>query len=358
MPFLDQLLNPDPLAPKPTFGQNFRQNLGPLMMAIGTDIASGGKGRGLAMLPGMIDDRARRQAYMQEQQQQAQARSQTAAWLQPRDPELAQLVQQGAIDSKTAVSEWYKKEQAKRAMPDAPDVVEIFDDQGRPQKAMWNGREYVPVGGSKAPQGPGISIGEDGQLVVNSPQDTKNAANVIMDERALSASATKLKDNIKVMREAQKRAGYTGIGGGVYDAADQVMETVTGGRIGLPGSPAARAVIKSGGLKFVLDNVQATKGAISNKEMDLFAQAAPGLSTTPEGNKVLLDIAEKVADRQIQRAQEMENWRRQNGTVDGFEAAWADYVENNPILTPDMFGVGPAAPAANAPAVSYEEYFK
>ena len=207
-----------------------------------------------------------------------------------------------------------------------------------------------------APRGAGISIGEDGQLVYNIAQDQKNAANSLNDERAISASATKLKDTISVMREALKNAGYTGVGGQYYDGLDQILGAFRGGDGLLPGSPAARSVIKSGGMKFVLDNVQSTKGAISNKEMELFQQAAPGLTQTPQGNKVLLDIAEKVADRQQMRLAEMEKWRAANqGSLDGFEPAWAQYVNENPILSQDMFLGGDEKQADLPQGVTEEE---
>ena len=46
--------------------------------------------------------------------------------------------------------------------------------------------------------------------------------------------------------------------------------------------------MKTGGLDVALAQVQKTKGAISNAEMDLFMAAAPGLQNTPEGNAALL----------------------------------------------------------------------
>ena len=40
--------------------------------------------------------------------------------------------------------------------PKAPSVAEFYGPDGRPYKAQWNGSEWVPVGGAKAPSAPGV----------------------------------------------------------------------------------------------------------------------------------------------------------------------------------------------------------
>lgn len=84
---------------QPSFAQNFRQNLGPVLQAIGIDIASGGKGRGLAMMPSLIDNRQQRMAQMQAQQQQAEQQNKTKQWLQAQGrTDLVPLVDAGQAD--------------------------------------------------------------------------------------------------------------------------------------------------------------------------------------------------------------------------------------------------------------------
>ena len=51
------------------------------------------------------------------------------------------------------------------------------------------------------------------------------------------------------------------------------------------------------GMKFILDIISKTKGAISEKEMKLFEAASPGAGITPLGNKQILDLAEATAER-------------------------------------------------------------
>lgn len=203
-----------------------------------------------------------------------------------------------------------------------------------------------------APPSPGLSLDSEGRLVMNTPQDSKNAANRLDDERNEAKSASRLKDAISVMRQAQENAGYTGVGGEFYDKADQVLEGISGGYVGLPGSPEARAVLKSGGLKFVMEQVEASKGAISDKEMEIFRQASPGLGQTPAGNKILLDIAEKVADRQLLRLQEMELWRSERGSLDGFESAWSQWIKENPIVSTEAMSGGSTQQSGQASSTS------
>tara|TARA_R110000787_G_scaffold25275_4_gene71087 strand:- start:1962 stop:3245 length:1284 start_codon:yes stop_codon:yes gene_type:complete len=55
--------------------------------------------------------------------------------------------------------------------------------------------------------------------------------------------------------------------------------------------------MKSKGMDFVLQRIDKTKGAISEKEMRAFKEASAGLENTPEGNRMILELAQKVAER-------------------------------------------------------------
>lgn len=87
-------------------------------------------------------------------------------------------------------------------------------------------------------------------------------------------------------------------------------------------------------MDFVLDFIAQTKGAISEREMDAFAQASPGLSRTPEGNELILDYAEKVADRQVEIAKMQRDYMKRNdGLLDaGFADELDAYHEANPLF--------------------------
>lgn len=88
-----------------------------------------------------------------------------------------------------------------------------------------------------------------------------------------------------------------------------------------------------------LNYVNQTKGAISDKEMATFSQAAPGLTHTREGNKQLLGMAIKIADRQNEMAQYYANHIRSDGYAKTRQG-WQDYINDNPVFG-DMPNAGP-----------------
>ena len=59
-------------------------------------------------------------------------------------------------------------------------------------------------------------------------------------------------------------------------------------------------VLNQLGMGFTMAIVSQTKGAISNKEMQLFINASPGLASTYEGYMMQLDYLDRVAQRQKQ----------------------------------------------------------
>ena len=172
-------------------------------------------------------------------------------------------------------------------------------------------------------------------------------ANRVTDAQDAAAAGSQLKQTIGLLRDANQNTGYSGVGAGIYGAVDDAAEQFGLGDY-LPGEAGARATMRKGGIDAALAMVGKTKGAISNAEMGLFLSGSPGMSNTPEGNAALLDIMEGIADRDIERANQMEQWRQQHGTLDGFERAWGDYVNANPLIVPDGRGGIALASGGNA----------
>jgi hypothetical protein len=86
-------------------------------------------------------------------------------------------------------------------------------------------------------------------------------------------------------------------------------------------------------IAFTLANVAQTKGAISNREMDLFKEASPFLGQTYEGFMLALDLQERIARKKIEFAREYNLHRsqfvRENPEKKGFAlndemARWVD----------------------------------
>lgn len=265
----------------------------------------------------------------------------TFQYLQQTNPELAQMVQAGM-----PVAEAWKMiaedRKLKAQAPNPPDVKEFFDENtGQPYKAQWNpqNQSWDRIGGVKqSNSGFEVSL-PDGTTVRQGAfgsQDQKNLANRVSTEQDAAATAANLKQTVQMLREANSNVGYSGVGGNIYGAVDDTLEQL--GAPSLPGNARSRATIRSGGLQVALANVAKTKGAISNKEMELFMAASPGLQNTPQGNAALLDMIDAIADRQIMRVQQMEQWRQQYGTLDGFEGAWGQYIQANPLIVNDGSG--------------------
>ena len=124
--------------------------------------------------------------------------------------------------------------------------------------------------------------------------------------------------------EAQKLAEEFGFDPGLQDTT--VAELVSG---------------VSGGL--VLDGLQKFSGAISDGERNYTKSITPGLSTTKEGNRYLLQINK----RQNELAKEFSNvandWISRNGGLskkDKELGSWGSYKkqwhESNPLINPEM----------------------
>lgn len=312
---------------------------------------------------------------------QGRQANKTLQFLRQTNPELAQAVESGAIAPGDAYKMHYQQKlDAERpekpivvngrlvnprtyevvadfSESKAPDIKELYDETtGQPYKAQWNPQTntFERVGGVKGASGFEVTL-PDGTSVRQGAfgnQDQKNVANRVTDAQESAATGTSLKQTAAMLKQANENVGYSGIGGemvgGVLDAAEQA---------GMPiaGKAGARAQMRSGGLDVALSQVQKTKGAISNAEMQLFMAAAPGMKNTPQGNAALIDLIDKVGDRQIMRAGEMEKWRQQYGTLDGFETEWAKYIENNPLITQQSLGV--AGQSQPGQVMDYTDFF-
>jgi hypothetical protein len=60
---------------------------------------------------------------------------------------------------------------------------------------------------------------------------------------------------------------------------------------------ATLEAMKSKGMDFILQRISKTKGAISEKEMNAFKEASASVANTPEGNRMILALSSRVAER-------------------------------------------------------------
>lgn len=100
--------------------------------------------------------------------------------------------------------------------------------------------------------------------------------------------------------------------------------------------PVADAMRSLGG-ELALASVQKTKGAVSEKEMELFAQIAPGLATSPAGNMLIIEMAQTLNQRLIDVAKLQRKYRQENGRLDeGWLDQLDEYHADNPLFTDDL----------------------
>lgn len=90
--------------------------------------------------------------------------------------------------------------------------------------------------------------------------------------------------------------------------------------------------IISQGMDFVMQRIQGTKGAVSDKEMAAFAAASPNLKNTKEGNDLIIDTAIKMEERKQELVKRQREYMRKNGSLEGFDEQWNSYIQDNPIL--------------------------
>jgi hypothetical protein len=107
---------------------------------------------------------------------------------------------------------------------------------------------------------------------------------------------------------------------------------------GLSDDVGMAEALKAVSIDLTMDTVQRTKGAVSNKEMDLFAQVAPQLSNTPEGNLLIIEMAEKLNQNKVQVAQLAREYLRKNSRYDeGFYDELDKFYDKNPLFTEEIY---------------------
>jgi hypothetical protein len=277
----------------------------------------------------------------QQEQEQLERDRANAMFLQ--DPQLKQMVEAGALDFASA----YEME---RTGQKAPQIVEIFDPEtGQPQKGYMMGGEFIPVGGAKAPtQGQSFSYDPStGDFTFNqggtaappggmSFDPTRNPghlgkklseadAKLLEGYREAATAADDLSATVDGLEMVIGNVGYTGPGGEIYGAVDDVVGV-------LPGDSGSRGAAKSLAMEAQLSMTAKTKGAITDREMGMFKQAVPGLGQTAEGNQQIIAAMRAMTNRVKTRAVFMEQYANVNGSMNGAQQAWNAYIQENPVL--------------------------
>lgn len=98
-------------------------------------------------------------------------------------------------------------------------------------------------------------------------------------------------------------------------------------------------------------------GALSDKDRQFLVAMTPGLSKTPEGNKLIIETMRRLAQRKIEVARFAQEYESKHGRLDsGFELALSEYVNSRPLFG-DMEMPSAQEPSAAAP-MSAADYLK
>lgn len=109
-------------------------------------------------------------------------------------------------------------------------------------------------------------------------------------------------------------------------------------KLGLKDDVGLAQALNAVSIDLTMDTVSRTKGAVSNKEMELFAQVAPQLSNTVEGNLLIIEMAQRLNENKIKVAQLARTYTQRNKRFDdGFYAELDKFHTENPLFTDDIY---------------------
>jgi len=191
------------------------------------------------------------------------------------------------------------------ARSEAPQTIEMFDDQGRKQKAMWDGTKYVPIGGVASAQHDTVLAREQAKADVGRVKEYKNEADLAGESLSTLAA-------LKAARDQTTREGpWLGM---------------------LPNMSAESQRVASTAEDVRLSMVAKTKGAVSDSEMKIFGQATPGMDMSDEAAAPIIEGRELVAKRVQERAMFYDTWLRSKGNLDGAPEAWKSFIDTHPVI--------------------------
>jgi len=163
-----------------------------------------------------------------------------------------------------------------------------------------------------------------------------------LDIQKDAQTAGKALNSLTVMDQAMNQPGfYSGTGSGAVQYAKRVAAALGLDPNGVSDMETFNAMTKSA----ALDSMGGSLGTgFSNADRDFVLDQVPNLSNSPEGNRQLIDIQRKLAQRKQQVAKLARDYAgKNNGRIDaGFDDYLSQWAEQNPIF--------PKLPARPAPA--------
>ena len=218
-----------------------------------------------------------------------------------------------------------------------------LDRIGFEQAKKGKGITYTGADGTTIQIGGGVQqnppVGQD-PMNTGTPRDggkfsvklSENDAAALAASQQAAAGASQLESIATQLETLTPSLGYTGPGGKIYGAADDFVGI-------LPGDEGSRGAFRSLSTEAQLSFTEKTKGAITDREMAVFASAVPSLSQRPEANAMIAQVMRAGAARVQSKHNFMEAWARKYGSLEGSEAVWQEFMRENPIIEGGQGGV-------------------
>lgn len=230
------------------------------------------------------------------------------------DPRTGQVVYQGASDSFRNL-----------VTPEERAAAGIQADDKRPYQMGPDGKLSSP-GGTTVNNNIGSEKSFD-QTV------GKAYGEQFVETQKSARDASKTLGTINMMEKLMQTPGfYSGLGAERSLAVNRALVSLG---IKDPKAATAQEAFQALSNQVVLDAAGGSLGAqISNGDRDYINATAPNLANTPEGNKQLLDIRRKLAERQALVGKMARDYAKSNGgRLDaGFDDKLAQFAEANPIF--------------------------
>lgn len=280
-------------------------------------------------------------------ERQTQLKNDTYDWLlkqkdpqtgQPITPDVAKLI----VTNKDVASQVLPRLLGSKTTTEAT-------TKGAPSGYMWSdpqdptkGVKVIP--GFEAKPDP-IEVAVKKDELMRDRQQAKEDDTRLKGIRTQGDTARDTLDKIRQLREARKGVSYEG--GVATDARTWLGRNLPdwglGVGAGIPGIPSQAEAGKAEQVQSLATDIQLqftakTKGAISNREMELFGQATPGMAMSDQGAQSVMDGMEAGALRAREKPKFYEAYRKANGSLDGADQAWDTFVDSKPILEPGADG--------------------
>jgi hypothetical protein len=243
-----------------------------------------------------------------------------------------------------------------RPMSDGPKPIKIsaedFPDWAEKQKKAGN--DYTITGQDRSGDfyvkdisplaGPSTVLNMGGELTPI--EKGLQEADIAMVNK-LGESAASAEEQNSVYSEMLPLIGntYSGIGGDLVVKGKQVVRALGGNPDGLEEGEILRALGNQLALRLRNpDSGMGLTGNTSDRDVKFLKDSVPNIEKSPEGNRKLIEIAVRINQRKVEKAEMAKNYIRQNGSMDGFNKKWKEYLDmpENDIF----YGMSPGDPPA------------